>query len=314
MRRCASAAALGRIGLGDAEHQHAAGGQRPHLLEPVRAVEHGRDQTVSIRMPCSTSSPSQAPDESDRAALANRRGTRCGVSNAVSKTASTPSGQPRADRRDQPVAAREDDVGAEARGRAARPAGTRPRARGGRAPSRSGSRRTRARPAPPVTASVCPSTSPSRSRPCNAVRPFIGSVAACSRVTPSGIGTTDAAGATSSSACAPPSGRRGRDRRHHLVADRQALDAVARPTRRRPRQSIPGTQGGGTPSTPRCRSPMSVGFTAAAATASRTSPGPAVPHLALDHGARPPARRARVIPTARAVVTAAPAGRRRSRA
>ena len=102
----------------------------------------------------------------------------------------------------------------------------------------------------------------------------MGSVAACSSAIPSGTGTTDAAGTTMSSACAPPSGRRG------------ATAAItAAPTSRRstsspsdstsPAASMPGTQGGASPSRPRSRRPMSVGLTAAALTASRTSPGPA---------------------------------------
>ena len=64
-------------------------------------------------------------------------------------------------------------------------------------------------PAPPVTASVWPSVSPSGSRPLSAVTAFMGSVEACSRVAPSGIATTEPAGATSSSVCAPPPGRHG---------------------------------------------------------------------------------------------------------
>ena len=59
------------------------------------------------------------------------------------------------------------------------------------------------------------------------MRPFIGSVAACASDAPSGIGTTDAAGTTISSACAPPSGRRGVTRGHDLVAGREPVDALA---------------------------------------------------------------------------------------
>ena len=55
-------------------------------------------------------------------------------------------------------------------------------------------------PAPPLIASVAPAGSPSSSIPNRAVNPFIGSVAAWASVAPSGIGTTDAAGTTMSSA------------------------------------------------------------------------------------------------------------------
>ena len=59
------------------------------------------------------------------------------------------------------------------------------------------------------------------------MRPFIGSVEAATASAPSGSGTTDAAGTTRSSDCAPPSGRRGMTAAITLVAGREPVDAVA---------------------------------------------------------------------------------------
>ena len=69
--------------------------------------------TFSIRMPCSTSSPSHVLTTAI-APPSRIAGNMLRRSNAVSKTASTPAGTSLADGGGEPVAAREDDVGAEA--------------------------------------------------------------------------------------------------------------------------------------------------------------------------------------------------------
>ena len=107
------------------------------------------------------------------------------------------------------------------------------------------------------------------------MRPFIGSVAASARVAPSGIGTTEAAGTTSSSCCAPPSGRRGLTA---AITSSPTLKPVDAGSDRLDHAGgvHPGTHGAGRSPPPRWRRPMSVGLTAAALTAIRTSPSPGV--------------------------------------
>ena len=78
----------------------------------------------------------------------------------------------------------------------------------------------------------------------SAVRPFIGSVAACSRLAPSGIAHHRGGGRDDQLGLGAALGPAGADRGHHLLADRQALDARARPTRSSPAASIPGVHGG----------------------------------------------------------------------
>ena len=106
-----------------------------------------------------------------------------------------------------------------------------------------GSRRRRAARLRRRRAASAPAASPSNSRPRIAVRPFIGSVAACSRLAPSGIGTTEAAGTTSSSCWAPPSGRRGLTTAITASPTREALAPPGRPTRSCPRRPCPGVHG-----------------------------------------------------------------------
>ena len=106
------------------------------------------------------------------------------------------------------------------------------------------------------------------------MRPFIGSVAACSNVAPAGTGTTDARRHDEQlrlrAALGPPRQHGG----HHLVAGARRAPPPGRPTRRCRRRPCPAPTAARTPSTPRWRSAMSVGFTAAALTAIRTSPAP----------------------------------------
>ena len=129
--------------------------------------------------------------------------------------------------------------------------------------------------------------------------PFIGSVAASCTDAPSGIATTDAAGTTRSAAWAPPSGRRG------LTAAITASPAASRSTpdptdSTVPAASIPGVHGGSSPWAPVARRPMSVGLTAAAATAIRTSPsaGSRTGRSMTSRTSGPPGSR---MPTARAM-------------
>ena len=113
------------------------------------------------------------------------------------------------------------------------------------------------------------------------MRPFIGRVDACSGVRFAGSGTTDAAGATTSCDCAPPSGRRGpttaitgSPTSNRLTP--APIDSIA------PAASQPGTQGGGTSWIPRVRNPMSDGFTAAAADGDPDLAGAGLADVALD--------------------------------
>src|SRR5215470_338503 len=137
-------------------------------------------------------------------------------------------------------------------------------------------------PAAPVTPRVCPGLSASRSSARRTVSPFIGRVAAASRLVPSGTRATDAVGTTTCSAWAPPPGRRGLT----IAITRSPWRNVApSPTASTtPASSIPGMKGGRTPipaswSTVNCRplrKLISVGLTVAAATRIRTSLAPTV--------------------------------------
>src|SRR3954468_11434903 len=102
----------------------------------------------------------------------------------------------------------------------------------------------------------------------------MGSVAACASEAPSGIGTTDAAGTTICSACAPPSGRRGVTAAITASpGDRRSTPSPTDSTT--PAASMPGIHGGARSLPPPCsRRPVSVGLTAAARTAIRPSSGP----------------------------------------
>ncbi len=120
-----------------------------------------------------------------------------------------------------------------------------------------------------MTASVEPAARSSIRRPSSAVRPFIGRVAACGALTPRGIGTTHAAGTTTSSAWAPPSGSHGpttamTDSPTDSRPPAWPSDSMV------PAASIPGVNGG---STALRHMNTSIGLTAAAVTRSRTSPG-----------------------------------------
>ena len=113
MRRCASRGPLGRIGLGDAERQHAAGRERAHLLEPVGAVDDrpdvdGVDMDALLHV---VAVP--APDGNDRPALANAgehaAREQCRVVHGIHAA-----GRSLEHGLDHPVSTREHDVGAEA--------------------------------------------------------------------------------------------------------------------------------------------------------------------------------------------------------
>ena len=156
-----------------------------------------------------------------------------------------------------------------------------------------------------MTASVWPSASPSSSRPCSAVSPFIGSVAACSeRGRRPGTGTTDAAGTTRSSACAPPSGRRG------AIA---AITSSPTATCSTPSPTDSTTPAASMPGHPRRRQSLDAALPQPDVRRVHGGGAHREPDLARRPAraprarsrAGPPARPARVIPTARAVVTAA---------
>ena len=202
-------------------------------------------------MPSSTSSPSQVLTNDERAALADRREDVARPSSAVSKTASTPSGtasrtaatspSPRGSTTSAPKPRTNSSSCGAASARTRSPAPLRERDHvGGEQARAAGDERAshlrRGRGAPGRAARS--GRSSAASPPARTWRP-------------PGTGTTDAAGATRSSVCAPPSGRRGETTAITSSPTARPLDA--RPDRldRRRRHPIPGTHGGGTPSMPR---------------------------------------------------------------
>ena len=101
-------------------------------------------------------------------------------------------------------------------------------------------------PADPVTASVDPAGSASRSSAARTVRPFIGSVAASVSDQPSGTAASWSASTTRYSACAPPPGAIGATA---AITRSPACQAgVPGPaSSMTPARSMPGMYGGSTP-------------------------------------------------------------------